>query len=110
MNIEYSFNNIWYISSRKKKQLDLSYCENSNVQLNIPVLINENNLEKYNLDCDFYNNIFKSYTNEKGLDVTIFDRKKEYIFICFILFFLTEYKYYLGYLMKLLNQKKIKVK
>ena len=48
------------------------------MEIIIPVLINENNLEKYNPDSDFYNNICKSYSNEKGLDVTIFDRKKEY--------------------------------
>ena len=61
-----------------KKQLDLTYCENSNVNLNIPVIIDEDNLEKYNPDSDFYNNICKSYTNEKGLDLTIYERKKEY--------------------------------
>jgi len=61
-----------------KNQLDLIYCENSNVEIIIPVMINESNLEKYNPDSDFYNNICKSYSNEKGLDVTIFDRKKEY--------------------------------
>jgi len=61
-----------------KKELDLIYCENSNVEIIIPVLINESNLEKYNPDSDFYNNICKPYSNEKGLDVTIFDRKKEY--------------------------------
>ena len=54
-----------------KKLLDLSYCESSNVQLSIPVLINESILEMYNPDSDFYNNICESYTNEKGVDVTI---------------------------------------
>ena len=41
-------------------------------------MIDEDNLEKYNPDNDFYNNICKSYTNEKGLDLTIYERKKEY--------------------------------
>ena len=61
-----------------KEKLDLQYCNDAKVNVNIPVLIDESNLEKYNPESDYYNNICRPCTNEKGLDLTIFDRKKQY--------------------------------
>ena len=61
-----------------KEKLDLQYCNDAKVNVNIPVLIDESNLEKYNPESDYYNNICRPCTNEKGLDLTIFDRKNQY--------------------------------
>ena len=61
-----------------KKKLDLKYCENNNIKLNLPVIISEDEIYKYDPNNDFYKDICHSFTNEKGVDVTLYDRKKEY--------------------------------
>ena len=63
---------------KTKAQLDLKYCENIDVDINIPVSINEVDLYKYNPEGDYYNDICKTYDNGKNYDITIGDRKKEY--------------------------------
>ena len=61
-----------------KEILDLKYCQNNYVELNIPINISEQNLERHNPESDFYNNICHSYSNKDGVDLTLYDRKKEY--------------------------------
>ena len=60
-----------------KEILDLKYCQNNYVELNIPVNISQQNLERHNPESDFYNDICHSYSNEDGVDLTLYDRKKE---------------------------------
>ena len=47
--------------------------------MDIPVInIDENNIDKYNPNSDIYTDICNPYNNEDGIDLTLYDRKKEY--------------------------------
>ena len=67
-------------SPKKKEKLDLKVCGNNlfNIQLNIPVIINENILYKYNPMSSFYNDICYLYKTEYQTDMTLYDRKRNY--------------------------------
>jgi len=60
-------------------KLDLKYCDNYTIKLNIPALAEENKLFKYDPKSDFYNDDCFSYTTENGTDILIDDRKQEYM-------------------------------
>ena len=60
-----------------KERLDLKCCEATKVDIDIPVSIDESNLEKHCPQSDYYNDICLPCSNE-GVDLTIYDRKKEY--------------------------------
>ena len=51
---------------------------NINIHIHIPVSINENNLFKYNPNDNYYNNICSTFTTDKGTDIVLLNRKKEY--------------------------------
>ena len=61
-----------------KSKLDLSYCEDILVELNIPVSIDEDNLFKYNPESDYYTDNCFSYTTENGTDIILSDRQQEF--------------------------------
>ena len=61
-----------------KSKLDLKYCENILIKLNIPVSIDENNLFKYDPNSEYYNDDCFSYTTENGTDIILKDRQKEF--------------------------------
>ena len=61
-----------------KEQLNISFCINNNIQIYMPVLINDENSFKYNPNNDYYNDICFYYTTENGTDMVLIDRKKEY--------------------------------
>ena len=61
-----------------KTKLDLSYCKDFLINYNIPVSINEDNLEKYDPNSSYYNDECTSTTSEEGTDITINDRQIEY--------------------------------
>ena len=61
-----------------KIQLDLHYCEDILIKLNIPVSIDENNLFKYDPNSGFYTDNCFSYTTENGTDIILNDRKQEF--------------------------------
>ena len=67
---------LYNISSLIK--LNLSYCKNRKVDISIPVTINES-LDKYNPKSDYYNSICSKATSDYGTDITLEDRKNEYI-------------------------------
>jgi len=58
--------------------LNLSYCTNNSIKVNIPVNIDENNLFLYDPSNSFYKNNCHSYTTENGTDIPLKDRQKEY--------------------------------
>ena len=62
----------------KNKILDLNYCKDIKININLPVLINEDEEFKYNSLSDYYNDICFTYTTEKGTDINLLDRKKEF--------------------------------
>ena len=70
-----------------KQPLDLNICKNFPITLSYPVSINENELFKYDINSDYYNDKCFSYTTSNKTDITLNDRKNEYnnndnLFLC----------------------------
>ena len=63
---------------KNKKKLNLSICQNITIEIDIPVSIDEDNIFKYNLSSEYYNDRCYPYTTEQGTDVILSDRKNEY--------------------------------
>ena len=61
-----------------KSKLDMNYCEDILLKLNIPVSIDEDNLFKYEPKNEYYTDNCYSYTTENGTDIVLSDRKKEF--------------------------------
>ena len=68
-----------YDNSNPKNKLNLNICENTKIDINIPVSIDENNLFKYNQSSAFYNDICFPYTTEFKTDIILKDRRNEFI-------------------------------
>ena len=62
-----------------KSQLNLKYCEDILVKINIPVSINEDSLYKYDPNSEYYNDECSTYTTENGTDIILNDRQNEFI-------------------------------
>ena len=62
------------------KKLDLNYCRNNkmNIDIYIPISINESIIYKYIPNGFYYNDVCNLYTTEYGTDITLYDRKNEY--------------------------------
>ena len=61
-----------------KSKLNLAYCKNELINFNIPVVIDEENLFKYNPDSEYYTDECYPYTTENGTDILLNDRHDEY--------------------------------
>ena len=72
-DVYYPFN-----SSNELTKLNLSICKDTEIELSIPVIINEN-LDKYNISSSYYNDICSTSTSKDGTDITLSDRKNEFI-------------------------------
>ena len=59
-------------------KLNLKYCNNCSINYNIPVSIDENNIDKYDPNSAYYNDECSTYTTEDGTDITLNDRQNEY--------------------------------
>ena len=73
-----------------KEKLNLNFDNNdlnisSFIYIYIPVTINEKEIYKYNLNSSYYNNIC-NISEKEGIDLTLFDRKNQFIqknlFLC----------------------------
>ena len=76
--IEYNIYYPLYNNSHLIK-LDLSFCKDTKIEISIPVKINDN-LDKYNPKSDYYNNICYKTTSESGTDISLKDRKNEFVY------------------------------
>ena len=65
--------------SKSKEQLDLSICNLNKINILVPVIIDENDINKYNSWDKYYNDICYIHTIEKGTDISLADRKNEFI-------------------------------
>ena len=75
--IEYE---VYYpLNGDKLEKLNLSICEDTKIDISIPVSINEDDLDKHNSKSGYYNDICYISKSEKGTDITLNDRKKEYV-------------------------------
>ena len=63
---------------KTKEILDLNYCKENKIDIIIPVDIKENELYKHNPKSSYYKDKCNSFQNEKGMDMTIYDRKNEF--------------------------------
>ena len=64
---------------KNKTKLDLSLCNKTSINYNIPVSINEDNLFKYDPNSEYYNDECNTYTTEDGTDILINDRQEEFV-------------------------------
>ena len=64
-----------------KEKLDLVHCQDVNINITLPLpdQINEKNVFKSDPENNFYKDICYAYTTENGTDITINDRKNEFI-------------------------------
>ena len=64
-----------------KEKLDLVHCQDVNINITLPLpdQINEKNIFKSDPENNFYKDICYAYTTENGTDITINDRKNEFI-------------------------------
>ena len=63
---------------KTKEVLDLNHCKNNKIDVIIPVNIDESKLYKYDPNNTYYKDKCNSYPNENGVDMTLYDRKKEF--------------------------------
>ena len=74
--IEYE---IYYpLDGRNIIKLNLSLCHNKKIDITIPVEIKDD-ISKYNSSSDYYNDICSLATSQNGTDITLNDRKNEFI-------------------------------
>ena len=59
-------------------KLNLSVCQNTKVEISIPVKIKDN-IDKYNASSDYYNDICYKATTEYDTDISLKDRRDEFI-------------------------------
>ena len=59
-------------------QLDLKVCKDLKVDVSVPVIIT-GNIDKVNSSSGYYNDICYTYTSEDGTDISLADRKKEFV-------------------------------
>ena len=60
------------------KKLNTSVCRNTTIYLSLPLIIS-GNIDEYNSSSGYYNNICYIKTTESGTDISLKDRKNEYI-------------------------------
>ena len=75
--IEYEVYTIF--ENNKLEQLDLSVCEGNKIDIYIPYNLSKDDYDKYDLKSGYFNDICYSYTSDNGLDVSLQDRKNEYV-------------------------------
>ena len=60
------------------EKLDLALCKGTKIEISTPVKINDS-LDKYNLSSNYYNDICSKTTSESGTDISLNDRRNEFI-------------------------------
>ena len=74
--IEYEF--FYPLDNEKLDILNLSHCKDINIEILIPMQINES-MDKYNPKSDYYNNICSKATSKNNTDIILNDRRNEFI-------------------------------
>ena len=62
-----------------RELLNLTYCENLKLDIEYEIEIDESELYIYDPTSDYYNDICNTTTSESGTDITLKDRKEEYL-------------------------------
>ena len=66
------------LNGSKLIKLNLSVCENDKITISIPVSLSEN-IDILNSSSSYYNNICYKATSENGTDISLKDRKNEFV-------------------------------
>ena len=66
------------LNGSKLIKLNLSVCENDKISISIPVSLSEN-IDILNSSSSYYNNICYKATSESGTDISLKDRKNEFV-------------------------------
>ena len=66
-------------SSKTKKQLNLTICKDLKINVLLPASINEDEEYKHDSSDEYYNDICNVYTTDTGTDMTLDDRRKEFV-------------------------------
>ena len=61
------------------EKLELTVCDDTKIELSIPVSIDEKDLEKHDASSSYYNDICYTSTSENGTDISLADRKNEFV-------------------------------
>ena len=67
------------MNGKALSKLDLNKCDNINIEVYIPIEIDNKDIDKYNSSSNFYKDICYVYTTNNGTDIILKDRKEEYI-------------------------------
>ena len=59
-------------------KLNLTICEGTEVDVFIPVKINNDDMDKHNKSSDYYNDVCYKTTSDKGTDISLSDRKNQF--------------------------------
>jgi len=71
---------VYYKTEDNKLQnIDLEICKDMKVEKSVSIVIPEENIDKYNSSSGYYNDICYTSTTDKGTDITLKDRRDEYI-------------------------------
>ena len=60
------------------EKLNLSFCEGMKIEISYPINLNED-IDKYNPNCNYYNDICSKAKSENGTDIILTDRRNEFI-------------------------------
>ena len=71
--VYYPLNNINNLT-----KLNLSFCKDIKIEISISVVINES-IDKYDPKSDYYNDICTKASSESGTDISLKDRKNEFV-------------------------------
>ena len=66
------------LNGTKLEKLNKSICEKTKISLNVPIILIES-LDKLNSSSGYYNDICYVTTSDDGTDISLQDRKKDYI-------------------------------
>ena len=66
------------LSGTNLEKLNLSVCQESKIILSLPISISED-IDKLNISSGYYNDICYVTTSDSGTDISLKDRKKEYV-------------------------------
>ena len=59
-------------------KLNLTVCKDSKIEISIPVVLT-NDIDQINPASEYYNNICYTYTSEDGTDISLSDRKNNFV-------------------------------
>ena len=66
------------LSNSNLVKLNLSVCANTKMILSVPIKISES-IDKLNISSGYYNDICYTTSSDSGTDITLDDRKKQYM-------------------------------